>query len=302
MNVLVTGATGFIGSGLCEALTQAGHTVSALSRSPTSARRRLPSVGQLFLWRPAAGPPPPEALAGIEAVIHLAGESLKGRWTGAKKRAIRDSRIMGTRHLVQGIESAEPRPRVLVSASAVGYYGDRGDEELTEQSPPGEGFIAEVSVGWEAEACRARALGLRVVPLRTGLLLGRGGGLLGPLLPLYRLGLGGALGSGRQWWPWVHQDDLTGLVTQALESDWDGPVNVTAPVPVRQREFAATLGRVLRRPALMPAPSFALKVVLGELANEMLFSRRAMPAHVQACGYRFRFTELEAASRDLLVR
>ena len=302
MNVLVTGATGFIGLGLCEALSQAGHTVSALSRSPASALRRLPSVGEQFLWRPTAEPPPPDALAGIEAVIHLAGESLKGRWTGAKKRAIGDSRILGTRHLVQGIESAEPRPRVLVSASAVGYYGDRGDEELTEQSPPGEDFVAGVAVGWEAEASRARDLGLRVVTLRTGHVLGRGGGLLGPLLPLFKLGVGGALGSGRQWWPWVHQDDLQRLVVQALESGWDSPMNVTAPQPMRQGEFARTLGRVLRRPALMPAPSFALKLVLGELANELLFSRRAMPAQAQAWGYQFQFTELEAALRDLVGR
>ena len=299
MNVLVTGATGFIGSALCVALTGAGHAVSTLSRDPERAKLRVPALERAFPWDPAV-PPPVDALNGVDAVVHLAGESLLGRWTPRKKREIRDSRILGTRNLVETIEAAGPKPKVLVSASAVGRYGDRGDEELTEQSPPAEDFLAKVTVDWESEAARARPHGLRVVTLRTGLPLGRGGGTLGALLPLSRLCLVGPLGSGRQWWPWVHLDDMIGIVITALESDWDGAVNVAAPEPVRQRDFARILGRVVRRPALLPAPAFAMKAVLGELANELLYSRRALPFQAQAWGDRFRFTELEPALRDLL--
>ena len=303
MNVLVTGATGFIGSHLCQALSQGGHTVSALSRNPATARRRVPSLQEAFPWEPLTkSPPPPEALAGVEAVVHLAGETLKGRWSNAKKRAIRESRVLGTRNLVQAIESAQSRPKVLLSASASGYYGDRGDEELTEQSSPGDGFLAGVAVAWEEEASQARGLGVRVATLRTGLVLGRGGGALGPLLPLFKLGLGGSLGSGRQWWSWVHQGDFAQFVLQALDSDWDGPVNLVAPQPVRQGDLARALGRVLSRPALLPAPALALRVILGEVATELLFSRRVIPAQAQAWGYRFRFPELEPALRDLLNR
>ena len=299
MNVLVTGAAGFIGARLCEALSRAGHWTAALSRDPAGARGRVASLDQAFRWDPVAEPPPAEAFAGVEAVVHLAGESLRGRWTAAKKRAIRDSRVLGTGRLVDAIEALGKRPRVLVSASASGYYGDRGDEELTEESAAGAGFLEALCMEWEREAARARALGVRVVRLRTGIVLGRGGGALGALLPLFRLGLGGPLGNGRQWWPWVHQDDVTGLVLHALRSDWDGPVNVCAPQPVRQRDLARTLGRALRRPAILPAPAFALRLALGGVAGELLASRRMAPGKALAAGYRFQFRRLETALEDL---
>lgn len=301
MNVLVTGATGFIGTGLCEALSKAGHWTAALSRDPERAQRRIPTLDAAFRWDPKAGPPA-AAFTSVEAVIHLAGENLKGRWTQRKRRAIRESRVLGTRRLVDAIEALAKRPRVLLSASASGYYGDRGDEELTEESSTGAGFLAETVGQWEREALRARSLGVRVVALRTGLVLGKGGGALGALLPLFRVGLGGPLGGGRQWWPWVHEGDVVGIILRALAADWDGGVNVSAPEPVRQRDFARALGHALHRPAFLPAPAFALRLVAGEVASELLASRRMLPSRALGAGYSFQFPRLEAALEDLFTK
>jgi hypothetical protein len=239
----------------------------------------------------------------MDAVVHLAGETIAGRWTPEKKRKIYDSRVLGTRNLVEGLTrlDAQEKPKVLVSASAVGYYGDRGDERLTEEAPPSEGFLSKVCQDWEREARRAEELGLRVVRLRFGIVLGPGGGALQTMLPLFKLGLGGPLGSGRQWWSWVHLDDVVGLITFALENEaFSGAVNATAPNPVRQREFARTLGRVLRRPAALPAPAFALRLALGEFAGELLASTQAIPQKAQEMGYRFKYPELEGALRQIL--
>ncbi len=302
MKILITGATGFIGSRLCEILSQAGHTLTALSRDGATAQRKVPHLQEAFSWDPLTASPPAEAFTDVEAVIHLAAESIAGRWTDAKKRAIRESRIVGTRNLVEGLSKLSSRPKVLISASAIGYYGDRGEEMLTEDASPGADFIGKLCQEWEREAAKAQDVGMRVVRLRTGLVLGPDGGALQAMLPLFKLGLGGPLGSGRQWWPWIHRDDAVGLIVYALEkSNLSGPVNVTAPQTVRQKEFAHVLGRLLRRPAFIPAPALALKIVLGELSSELLASRLAISRRAQEMGYRFRFAELEPALRDILV-
>lgn len=301
MKVLVTGATGFIGKRLCASLHQAGHALVGLSRDPSRARQKVPQLSEAFSWNPAVELPPAQALAGCDAVINLVGESVAGRWNESKKRAIRESRTVSTRNFVSALAQTSPRPKVLISASAIGYYGDRGEESLTEDSPSGTDFLAQVCREWESEALKAESFGMRVVCLRIGLVLGPKGGALHAMLPLFKMGLGGPLGSGRHWWSWVHCDDVIGIIQYALEQgDVSGPVNATSPRPVRQREFAQTLGRVLGRPAILPAPAFALKIALGEFASQLLSSQRVIPERLQKMGYRFRFAELEAALREIL--
>jgi hypothetical protein len=301
MNILITGATGFLGRRLCEMLHQAGHTVRALSRDSVAAKQRVPHLKEVFPWNPLQELPPLQAFEGCDAVINLAGESIAGRWTTAKKQLIRDSRVLGTKNLVNALAQLSSRPKVLLSASAIGYYGDRGEETLTEDAAPGSDFLAQVCRDWENEALKAESPGMRVVRLRIGLVLGRGGGTLQALLPLFRVGLGGPLGSGRQWWSWIHRDDLCRLIVQILANEnVSGPVNATAPQPVRQKEFAQVLGRVLRRPAFLPTPAFALKIALGEFADGILASQRALPRRAQEMGYRFQFEELEGALREIL--
>jgi uncharacterized protein (TIGR01777 family) len=301
MNILITGATGFVGRRLCEMLHQAGHTVRALSRDSVAAKQRVPHLKEVFPWNPLQELPPLQAFEGCDAVINLAGESIAGRWTAPKKQLIRDSRVLGTKNLVNALAQLSSRPKVLISASAIGYYGDRGEETLTEDAAPGSDFLAQVCRDWENEALKAESLGMRVVRLRIGLVLGRGGGTLQALLPLFRVGLGGPLGSGRQWWSWIHRDDLCRLIVQILANESiSGPVNATAPQPVRQKEFAQVLGRVLRRPAFLPTPAFALKIALGEFADGILASQRALPRRAQEMGYRFQFEELEGALREIL--
>ena len=301
MNILVTGATGFVGTALCLHLHEAGHRVVALSRSPEAAKRRMPWLDQCFLWASLTQEAPREAFEGVDAVAHLAGESIAGRWTKAKKQAILQSRVLGTRHLVAAMRRLDTRPRVLVSASAYGWYGDRGDDTLMEDEPPGDDFLAEVCRQWEQEATAAEGLGVRVVRLRNSLVLGPGGGVLAPQLPLYRLGLGGRVGNGRQWWPWIHQADLVRMVLYVIEQPIAGAVNATAPEPVRQAEFAATLGRVLGRPTLLPAPAWAVKLVLGEFAQELLSSRRVSSRRIVEAGFEFQFPTMEPALRDVLA-
>jgi uncharacterized protein (TIGR01777 family) len=301
MNILITGATGFVGRRLCEMLHQAGHTVRALSRDSVAAKQRVPHLKEVFPWNPLQELPPLQAFEGCDAIINLAGESIAGRWTTAKKQLIRDSRVVGTKNLVNALAQLSSRPKVLISASAIGYYGDRGEETLTEDAAPGSDFLAQVCRDWENEALKAESLGMRVVRLRIGLVLGRGGGTLQALLPLFRVGLGGPLGSGRQWWSWIHRDDLCRLIVQILANESiSGPVNATAPQPVRQKEFAQVLGRVLRRPAFLPTPAFALKIALGEFADGILASQRVLPRRAQEMGYRFQFEELEGALREIL--
>ena len=299
MRVLISGATGFLGRSLVRSLAARGDEVVALTRSPESALRVLPELSNAHPWRPAEEPAPVRAFDGVDAVVGLAGESVAGRWTERKRRAILDSRERATLDLTAGMAAAEPS--VFVSASALGYYGDRGEEELAEDAGSGEGFLAEVCVRWEA-AARAAPPGVRVVLLRTAHVVGPGGGFLKPMASLARLGLSGPLGTGRQWWPWVHRGDVVGLILHAVGTDAvEGPMNVCAPTPVRQREFAERLGRVLRRPAFLPAPRPALRLALGEFASEVLGSRRMRPAVAQRTGYGYRFEDLDAALRDAIM-
>jgi hypothetical protein len=302
MRVLITGVTGFIGRALAVALTAAGHEVVGLSRDPQRARASVPQLARAYGW-PNPTSLPPESLRGVAAVVHLMGESVTGRWTRSKKRRIRDTRVLSSVALVDAIRESNERPKVLVSGSAIGYYGDRGEDSLDEKEPGGSDFLASVGRDWEAAAGGAEELGVRVVRFRTGIVLGPGGGFLSAMLPLFKMGLGGPLGSGRQWLPWVHMRDVVGLIRYAIEHDSvSGPLNGTSPNPVRQREFAKALGKVLRRPALFPAPAFLLKLVLGEFSTEVLTSKRVLPAIAEAAGYAFAFPQLEPALRNALGR
>ncbi|NKB88233.1 MAG: TIGR01777 family protein [Acidobacteria bacterium] len=300
MRILITGATGFIGSRLTRDLTAEGHEIWALSRGGDSALQRVPEIKQAFAWNPRIEAAPAEAFEGVEAVVHLAGESVAGRWGAAHREAIEQSRTQGTRNLVAGMAAVEARPRILASSSAIGYYGDRGDDLLDESSSPGSDFLAEVGKGWESAAREAESLGVTVVRFRTGVVLGNGGGAMKEMLLPAKLGLGGPLGSGRQWWSWVHLDDAVGVIKHAIQQEAHCVLNNTAPEPVRQRDFARTMGKVLRRPAFAPAPAFMLRLILGGFANELLTSKRVIPEATRASGYQFRFPTLEAALRDLL--
>ncbi len=300
MKALVTGGTGFVGRQLLSLLDRP----TVLSRDAARGQRSVgQSAGRVIGWDPLAGPPPGEAFDGVDVVFHLAGESVaEGRWTAAQKARIRDSRVIGTRNLVAGLARAEPRPRVLVSASAVGFYGDRGEEELTETSAPGDDFLAEVCVAWEREAVAAEQHGLRVVLARTGIVLGNGGALAKMLTP-FKLGAGGPLGNGRQWMPWIHVADLARMYVHAAEtSSIQGPMNAVGPHPVRNSEFTKALGRALHRPAFMPAPYLGLRLVFGEFAKVLFASQRVIPQVAVDTGFRFDHPRIEEALRAILAK
>jgi uncharacterized protein (TIGR01777 family) len=301
MRVTVTGATGRVGGALVSALRGRGDEVTLLSRSPGRARQALPGVDAVA-WDPAAGPAPGEALAGRDAVVHLAGEDVAQRWTEDAKRRILTSRETGTRNLVAGLRAIEPRPRVLVSASAVGWYGPRGDEELDEQVPAGDDFLARVVIAWEREAARAAALGMRVVQVRTGVVLDKDGGALSKMLPFFKLGVGGPVAGGRQFLSWIHLDDIVGIYLAALDGDdWSGPVNGTAPDPVTNRDFSHALGRAIHRPAFAPVPAFAVRALYGDMAEIVTQGQRAIPRRPLDLGYRFRHPDLDDALRSALA-
>jgi uncharacterized protein (TIGR01777 family) len=301
MRVLVTGATGFIGRALIAELRRDGHAVVAWVRSARRARGLLgPDVD---LVESTAGVDRlVAALDACDAVVNLAGESiLGGRWTPARKAALRESRVQLTEDLVRAWGRALRRPRVLVSGSAVGYYGDRGDERLDETSARGEGFLATLCEDWEHAARGAEASGARVVLLRTGVVLGRDGGALAQMLTPFRFGAGGPVGSGRQYMPWIHLDDLVGIIRAALVDDTiRGPINGVAPNPVTSREFAAALGHALHRPALLPMPSLALRALFGEGASVLLGSQRVDPAALRAHGFNWTYQTIDAALIDIV--
>jgi len=297
MRIVVTGSTGLIGTALVSRLTAEGHEVIRLTRSPS------PGPGAAR-WDPAGGTIDAGALAGSDAVVHLAGRSIGAlRWTARVKREIASSRVDSTRLLAGTMARLEDGPRVLVCASGINWYGDCGDEVLTERSREGRGFLSELCQQWEAAAEPARAAGIRTVHVRTGVVQAREGGALAIQARLFRLGLGGRLGSGRQWWSWVTLDDLAGIYRHALTTEVEGPLNATTPNPVTNAEFTAVLARVLRRPALLPVPMLGPRLLLGQMADELLAtSARVYPAVAQASGYAFRHPDLEPALRHVLDR
>ncbi len=301
MNYAISGGTGFIGRRIVTRLLEGGHSVAILGRAPPRDNR---AGIRSFLWDPMRGEPPAESLDGADAVIHLAGEPVAQRWNEEIKRRIRDSRVLGTRRLVDAIgraaRSSAKRPRVLVSALAVGFCGDRGDEAITESSPPGAGFLSDVCREWEAEADRAADFGVRVAKLRVGFVLGKDGGAMAQLVPVFRAFAGGRLGSGRQWMPWIHLADVAEMFIHAAENAASGVWNATAPNPVRNAEFTREMASVLHRPALFAVPRFALRLAFGEIGPRMLDSARAVPDAALRAGFRFQYPELAPALHNLL--
>jgi uncharacterized protein (TIGR01777 family) len=295
MRVLVTGASGLIGSHLLPALQREGHQVVRLGRRAGAAD---------FLWDPLRGELDRRALEGVEAVVHLAGESIGRRWTAARRERIWRSRVEGARLLVEAVASAASPPATFLSASAVGYYGDRGAEVLDEESGPGWGFLADLCRAWEEAARAAAQAGSRVVNARFGIVLSARGGALAQMLPLFRLGLGGTVGDGRQYLSWVDiEDAVAALLFLLSQGELAGPVNVTSPNPVTNQQFTRTLARVLGRPAFLRVPAFALRLLLGQMADETLLSgQRVLPRKLQGAGFQFRYPELEGALRHLLGR
>jgi hypothetical protein len=297
MKCIVSGGTGFLGRRIVDRLRRDNNYVAVWSRKPGLERRT--GVASHF-WDPLSGDPPEESVNAMDAVAHLAGEPVAQRWNEEVKARIRDSRVLGTRRLVDVIGRVPHKPKVLVCASAIGYYGDRGDELLTEASGPGSGFLADVCRAWEAEADRARDFGLRVIKLRIGFVLGKDGGALARILPVFRAGAGGPLGSGRQWMPWIHADDVAELFTFAVENDVSGVWNASSPNPVRNSDFTRQLAAAAHRPAVIPAPRFLLKLAFGEFAQHMLDSARVVPDGPVKASFRFRFPELGPALADLM--
>ncbi|MCW3054149.1 MAG: hypothetical protein JWN14_3319 [Chthonomonadales bacterium] len=308
MRIMVTGATGFVGTPLCARLLQDGHSVVALTRNAERAQSVLGPEVRCLAWGGPNDTEWREAIGIVDTVVHLAGESVGAEhWTAAYKQKIYDSRILTTRALVEAIGRQTTRPSALLCASAVGYYGDRKDEILTEGSSPGTDFLARTCRDWEAEACKAEGLGLRVARMRIGVVLGRGGALEQMLYPLplpvspFKLGLGGPIGNGRQWFPWIHLEDVVGLFAWAATTEAvGGAFNVVAPNVVTNAEFVHAIGRILHRPTVAPVPGFLLKMMLGEFAEVLLGGQRALPTAAQAMGYRFRYENLEETLRALL--
>ncbi len=315
----MTGASGLIGSALVRALLARGDEVAVLTRNPERAQvrhREAPAAGEsgpessgraeptFASWDPVGEAAPAQALENRDAIVHLAGEPVARRWSESVKRAIRDSRVIGTRNLLEGMRAlpSESRPATLLSASAVGYYGRRGPEPIDEEASPGNDFLARVCVEWETEARAAEALGARTLEIRIGIVLHRSGGALAQMLRPFRLGLGGPIGSGEQYMAWIHRDDLVAMMLCALEDErWSGPVNGTAPEPVTNREFTRALGRALNRPALLPVPTLALRALYGEMAQVMTGGVRAVPAKALVLDYDFERPSLEKALRAALA-
>jgi uncharacterized protein len=302
MRITLTGATGRIGQHLVAALRDRGDEVTVLSRDPGRARGTLGDGVDAVAWDPARAAAPAEALAGRDAVVHLAGEDVGQRWSAEARLRIQESREAGTRNLVAGIRAADERPRALVSASASGYYGARGPEPVDETAGPGDDWLARVVVAWEREAAAAEDLGLRVARLRTGIVLDKDGGALNRMLPFFRAGVGGPVAGGRQYMPWIHRDDVAGLYLAAIDGGdaWSGAINASAPSPVSNKDFSKALGRVLHRPAFAPVPSPALRLLYGEMSTIVTTGVNMVPRRAQELGYRFAHPDLDAALRSAL--
>jgi len=293
--ILVSGVSGPIGAALLPSLTTHGYEVTRLIRGATTGEDQI-------AWSPANAIAP-ESASGFDAVIHLAGESIVGRWTNEKKIKIRDSRVVGTHNLAQALAQANHKPQVFICSSAIGYYGDRGDEVLTEQSTPGIGFLPEVCREWEAATQTAADAGIRTVQMRTGVVLSPKGGALGKMLTPFKMGVGGRIGDGRQWMSWIDVQDMVSAIHHILKADLRGPVNMVAPKPVTNAEFTRTLASVLSRPAIFPMPAFAVKLAFGEMGETVLLgSQRVEPAQLLASGYPFHFSDLRASLENLLKK
>jgi len=300
MKILITGGTGFVGTRLRSRLLREGHEITVLTRSQRGTETRTPPVS--FLQAdPTRKGDWQSAINDHDVIINLAGTSIFSRWTEAYKRAIRESRILTTRNLVEGIGPERARSMTLFSTSAVGYYGFHGDEEMTEDSPPGSDFLARVAAEWEAEALKAREKGSRVVITRFGIVLGKGGGALGQMVPLFRKFVGGPIGSGRQWFSWIHMEDLTEAFAFLIKRpEISGPVNLCSPKPVRNRDLAMALGRVLKRPSFIPAPGFMIRLVLGEFGSVILEGQRVIPKRLLESGFVFSYPDIGKALEDIV--
>jgi uncharacterized protein len=301
MRITITGATGLIGSRLVADLLARGDEVTVLSRNPGRARETLGPAVEALPWDPSAGPAPPNSLAGRDGVVHLAGENLAQRWNDETRRRIRESREQGTRRLVEGIRAADPRPAVLVSMSGVGYYGDRA-EPVDEDAPAGDDFLADVCIVWEREAEAAAELGLRVVRTRNGVVLDKHEGALAKMLPPFRLGVGGPVAGGRQYLSWIHLEDIVAMIQRALDDDrWTGAFNATAPEPVTNAEFSRALGRALHRPAVVPVPEFAIRLLYGDMAQLVTEGQPAIPRRAVEFGFEHRRPDLDEALRSIFA-
>lgn len=296
MKYIISGGTGFIGRRLVKRLLADTDYVAVWSRKPGL---ELRTGVASHSWDPLNGEPPEESINGMDTVIHLAGEPVAQRWNAEVRRRISDSRVLGTRRLVDVIGRVKHKPTTLIAASAIGYYGDRGAEILQENAGPGRGFLAQVCMGWEAEADRAAQFGVRVVKLRIGIVLGPDGGALQPMRPVFRAGLGGKLGSGRQFMPWIHVEDVVGMIRHAATHDVSGAMNCTAPNPVTNAEFTAALGKAVHRPTIFPVPGFVLRLLFGEMGAHMLDSARVVPKAALRSGYEFQYPELAGALASL---
>ena len=305
MKVAITGATGFVGSRLVEKLKAEGHQILVLTRNLERAKRIFPASAfpnlEIFAYRPTESGNWQQSIADFDAVVNLAGEPIAERWTPEHKKAILESRQLGTRKIVEAIAQAEPKPRVLINASAIGYYGTSETATFDEDSPGGNDFLAEVCKKWEAEAQKVKEAGVRLVILRTGIVLDKDGGALAKMLPPFKLFAGGPLGSGRQWFSWIHRDDLVNLIVEALKRpDIEGTFNATAPNPVRMNQFCQTLGEVMNRPSWLPVPGFALETLLGEGAKVVLEGQQVLPKKIQSLAFQYQYPTLKSALEGII--
>lgn len=299
MKVVVTGATGFVGKVLVRQLLDSNNEVIVLTRNVAKAALLLGSKCQYHQWSDTNSLPPVEAFEGTDAVINLMGETISERWTEEHKKRVYDSRIVSTRRLIEAIEKTQKKPKAFVSTSAIGIYGDRGSEDIKESSSQADDFLARVCKDWEAEANKAIQIGLRVAIIRVGVVLGRGGGALAKMLPIFKLGGGGPVGSGKQYMSWIHVEDIASMFIEAAKNDsMSGAFNGTAPYPATNADFSKTLGKVLRRPAFMPAPAFAMKIAFGEMSQILLGGAKVLPERFQQQKFRYRYPTLEIALKN----